>query len=87
MGKSIDLLLVERLDGSPAVVTVPYCTGSEGDMVIFGDTEEHIGHVVLRTYEQEGSATLQILSSFTTVYPAKQAFRNSYTREDDADGK
>lgn len=82
MGKSIDLLLVERLDGSPAVVTAPYCTGSEGDMVIFGDTEDHIGQVVLRTYAQEDSTTMQILSSFTTIYPTKQMFRHCYTSED-----
>lgn len=87
MGKYIDVLLVERLDGSPAVVSTPHCTGSEGDMVIFGDTEEHIGQVVLRTYEQEDSATLQILSSFTTIHPAKQVFRHKYTREDDTDGE
>lgn len=82
MGKSIDLLLVKRLDGSPAVVTAPYCTGSDGDMVIFGDTEGHIGQVVLRTYAQEDSTTMQILSSFTAIYPTKQMFRHRYTSED-----
>ncbi len=87
MGNFVDLLLVERLDGSPAVVTAPYCTGSEGDMAIFGDSEDCIGQVVLRSYEQVDSSLIKILSSFTTIHPAKQLFRNKYTREDDPDGE
>lgn len=81
MEKYIDILLVERLDGTPAVVTAPYCTGEEGDMVIFGDTEDHVGQVVLRAYENEDSALVQILRSFTDIHPAKQVFRHKYTRE------
>lgn len=82
MEKMINILLVERLDGSPAAVSAPYGTGSEGDIVFFGDSEEHVGQIVSRAGTLEDSALIQMLRSFTAIYPAKQVFRHSYTREE-----
>ena len=82
MGKFINLLLVERADGTPAVVSAPYGTGSEGDLVIFGDPSHDIGMVVLRAGDREDSPMAQFLNAITTVYSAQQIFHPGYSKED-----
>ena len=79
----LDLLLVKKADGSPAIVTAPYLTGAEGAMVAFaGPHGEETGTIVMRSFTTPDSDTIQMLSAVAPIYEATRIFRLYWEQED-----
>lgn len=79
-----DILLVERLDGSPAIVVAPYLEGAEGSMIVFeGPDGEEIGSVVKRGYASPDTYIFDMLSAVTPIYEAKKIYRLHWEQEAD----
>ena len=84
--KYVDMLLVEREDGTPAVVIAPISAATEGDIVIFGSGQQ--ATVARSEWIDPETALYAIISAVVPVHEAERIYSHKLKwekREDDAD--
>ena len=83
----MNFFLVEKQDGSPAVVSAPFGAGYEGNHVLFDSgSGDELGLVRIKITEHEGSPLSEILTAFTTIHPAKQVYSLRWSKEEEDAG-